>query len=50
MESYISDAALFLKHIEDKLAGMCSTNIYDTRHAGTKYCQELTTQKQEKLM
>lgn len=34
MESCISDAEIFFKHIEKKLIGMCATYVEDSLHSG----------------
>lgn len=40
MRSCLSDAALFFKSFGNKLAGICSTYVDDTLHAGNeKYCE-----------
>ena len=49
MRSFISDAALFLKHIGGNLEGMCRTYVDDILHAGTEKYQYLIKITEEKF-
>lgn len=50
MKSCISDLASFFKHVEDSLAGKCSTYDDDTLKAGIKEYQELTKLTEENFI